>query len=147
MTEFTAGQALANKQFWKSAFRRLEAKNVLIDNFAYEAVEMGKVNMKHPDVYNANKQMVVWNNRKTLFRDLQKHMNNSVDPNYDGTRQHPEIYKQLVEKYKKLGCFRICAPSEVHLVQINPMNVLKTGEDKYSLIIHYSGQTTRMLRF
>ena len=136
MTEFIAGQALANKSMLEAALRRLENKNVLIENFVYEAVEEGKINTRHPDVYLKNKEMVVWNNRKMRFSDLQKHMNNSDNPNYEGTREFPEIYKELVEKYLKLKCFRVCKKEEEHLVQINPMNVIQTREDKFSLIIH-----------
>ena len=133
---FQAGQALANKEYWVAAFKRLESRNVQIDDFAYDAVEEGMVNTRHKDVYIAKKTKVKFNNKWWQFSDLQAHYNNSSNPNYIGTEEYRDQYLKLVQKYKDWGAFRVCKESEYHKVQINPMNVIKQSETKYSLIIH-----------
>ena len=137
MSEWTAGVALDNQEAWSKAFNRLNEKHVLINPSSARAVKNKEVCIFDPEIYLKNRETVVFQNQKyRKFAHLAEKYNNCKNPNYRGVEEFRTEFDKLVKEYFEKGILRWATEAEIPSVQINPLNVIKTKESKFSLIIH-----------
>ena len=132
-----AGVALDNKEEWSKVFSRLEQKQVLINPASQRAVKNKSICIFDPEIYAKNRQIVTFNNQQfKKFRHLSTKFNECKNPNYKGVIEFKTEFDELVKDYFEKGIIRWATKSEIPLVQINPLNVIKVRDNKFSLIIH-----------
>ena len=137
MSSWTAGTALDNQTVWLAAFSRLKEKYVLISPASERAVAQKEVCIFDPEIYLKNKENVTFQNQKyRKFVHLAEKYNTCKNPNYRGVEEFKSEFDTLVKDYFKLGIIRWATEDEIPHIQINPLNVIKTKESKFSLIIH-----------
>ena len=136
-TPWRAGVALDNQKKWSDLLDRLEEKQVLVNPASKRAVNNKAICIFDPEVYAKNRQIVTFNNQQfKKFHHLAKKYNDCKNPNYLGVVEFKTEFDDLCKEYFEKGIIRWATESEIPMVQINPLNVIKVREDKFSLIIH-----------
>lgn len=135
--DWKAGVALENRREWLRVFDRLEHKHVLINPASKRAVDKQAICIFDPEIYAKNREIVTFNNQKyRKFSHLAQKYNDCKNPNYNGCVEFEREFDNLIEDYFKKAIIRWATPEEIPLVQINPLNIIQTKENKFSLIIH-----------
>ena len=140
---FKAGQALLNKSAWEKDIKLLQQNGIEPKAFLKRSVERGTVGYFDPHYFAKNKSPVFnkqqYSSLQELVEKYQKMDESAI--NYKGLEQHRFIFEQKLEEYLKLGIMREATERErrEENIWINPLNCIKTGEGKYSVLLHWLG--------
>ena len=107
--EFVAGQALANKEQWNADIALVEAEGVHVPQFLKKAISKSEVCYFDTFYFNKYQKPIRFNKRhfETLDHLKQTYKDKPEDRlNYNGTRDHAEEFKKLMDKYIDLGILK-----------------------------------------
>ena len=137
-TEWKAGQALRKKVKWMEVVELLKSNKLPIKSFAMEAIQEGEMNTYHSSVRRKNSRKVTFNNKTYENQEaLVAEYKVKSDCNYLGAKEKLEICRNMIKEYtEKKICREIVDTWEIEKVTINPINIMETKTNKFSLICH-----------
>ena len=122
----------------------VESKGVHVPQFLKKAISCSKVCYFNSFYFNKYQRPIKFN--KQTYDSL-RHLVETYKAkpeyllNYNGTREHAEDFERLMDKYIQLGILREASAEELQSEDlfISPLNCLKTGENKFSILLHWVG--------
>ena len=136
--EWKAGRALKKREKWLEVVEIVKSNKLPIKSFAMEAIENGELDIFHRSVKRRNTGKVRFNNKDYENQEaLVAEYKAKPDCNYLGAKDHVEVCRKMIKEYtEKKICREVTENWELEKVTINPINVMETKKDKFSLICH-----------
>ena len=141
---FVAGQLFQNTSLWDKLIDATKAVGGHVDPLAAQICRSGKINVRHPKIFNANKKGVSFPHSQADeqypdYETMVQHFRSMTEEqrNYSMCKQRPGCMQTLLNRMLREKGLQILMPQDKNLVVLNPVNLLVKDSGKTMLLIHY----------